>query len=115
MSDPPVQDSIPFNKPHLSGRELVHIVECFEHNSQTSGNGPYTKKVQQFFEARYGFLKTLLTTSCTDALEMSAILADIQPDDEVILPAYTFVSTANAFVCAALNWCLLIAKLTPPT
>ncbi len=89
---------IPFNKPHLSGRELVHIVECFERNSQTSGNGPYTKKVQQFFEARYHFHKTLLTTSCTDALEMSAILANIQPGDEVIIPAYTFVSTANAFV-----------------
>ena len=65
-----------------------------------SGNGAFTKKCQQFFEARYGFKKCLLTTSCTDALEMAAILCDIQPGDEVIVPSYTFVSSALAFVRA---------------
>ena len=63
-----------------------------------SGNGFYTQKCQAFFEAKYGFAKCLMTTSCTDALEMAAILIDIQPGDEVIMPSYTFVSTANAFV-----------------
>jgi dTDP-4-amino-4,6-dideoxygalactose transaminase len=63
-----------------------------------SGNGEFTQRCQNFFERRYGFQKCLLTTSCTDALEMAAILLDIKPGDEVILPSYTFVSTANAFV-----------------
>lgn len=63
-----------------------------------SGNGYYTQKCQEFFEKRYGFLKCLMTTSCTDALEMASLLLDIQPGDEVIVPSYTFVSTANAFV-----------------
>src|SRR5690606_36676179 len=63
-----------------------------------SGNGKYTKLCQRFFESRFGFGKCLLTTSCTDALEMAALLADIQPGDEVIVPSYTFVSTANPFV-----------------
>jgi dTDP-4-amino-4,6-dideoxygalactose transaminase len=63
-----------------------------------SGDGLFTKKCQEFFETRYGFAKTLLTTSCTDALEMAAILCNIQPEDEVIAPSYTFVSTVNAFV-----------------
>lgn len=68
------------------------------YSGKLSGNGKYTKLCQQFFEQRYGFKKSLLTTSCTDALEMAAILIDIQAGDEVILPSYTFVSTANAFV-----------------
>ncbi|TRZ70624.1 MAG: aminotransferase class I/II-fold pyridoxal phosphate-dependent enzyme, partial [Bacteroidetes bacterium] len=63
-----------------------------------SGNGTYTKKCHRFFEERYGFRKALLTTSCTDALEMAGLLAGIQPGDEVILPSFTFVSTANAFL-----------------
>ena len=63
-----------------------------------SGNGYYTAKCQEFFQQKYGFKKCLLTTSCTDALEMAAILCDIKPGDEVIIPSYTFVSTANAFV-----------------
>ena len=63
-----------------------------------SGDGIFTKKCHAFFEEKYGFLKCLLTTSCTDALEMAAILIDIQVGDEVIMPSYTFVSTANAFV-----------------
>ncbi|MEZ4887172.1 MAG: dTDP-4-amino-4,6-dideoxygalactose transaminase [Chitinophagales bacterium] len=88
---------IPFNRPFIIGNELQYIQEAIQ-TGKISGNGHFTKKCQQFFENQYHFKKTLLTTSCTDALEMSAILLDIQPEDEVIIPAYTFVSTANAFV-----------------
>lgn len=88
---------IPFNKPYLTGKE-THYIEDAVASGKISGNGKYTKQCQNFFEDRFGFKKTLLTTSCTDALEMAAILVDIQPGDEVILPSYTFVSTANAFV-----------------
>jgi dTDP-4-amino-4,6-dideoxygalactose transaminase len=88
---------IPFNKPYLSGKETDYIKEAVN-SGKISGNGLFTQRCQKFFSERYGFDKCLLTTSCTDALEMSAILADIQPGDEVILPSYTFVSTANAFV-----------------
>jgi len=89
--------SIPFNKPYLSGKESDYIVEAV-HSGKISGNGIFTRKCQFFFEDNYGFRKCLLTTSCTDALEMAAILIDIKPGDEVIMPSYTFVSTANAFV-----------------
>lgn len=89
--------SIPFNKPRLVGRETEYIVNAIE-SGVTRGNGDYTKKCHTFFEERYGFKKCLLTTSCTDALEMAAILCDIEPGDEVIVPSYTFVSTALAFV-----------------
>jgi dTDP-4-amino-4,6-dideoxygalactose transaminase len=88
---------IPFNKPYLSGKETQYIEDAVN-SGQISGNGQFTKKCQLYFEATYGFKKSLLTTSCTDALEMAAILIDIQPGDEVIMPSYTFVSTANAFV-----------------
>ena len=88
---------IPFNKPYLSGNELQYIGEAVQ-SGKISGNGVFTKKSQQFFEEKYGFRRCLLTTSCTDALEMAAILCDIQVGDEVIVPSYTFVSTANAFV-----------------
>ncbi len=88
---------IPFNKPYLSGNELQYIGEAVQ-SGKISGNGIFTKKSQQFFEEKYGFRRCLLTTSCTDALEMAAILCDIQVGDEVIVPSYTFVSTANAFV-----------------
>lgn len=88
---------IPFNKPHLTGKETHYIYDAVN-SGKISGNGKYTKLCQEFFEKRYGFKKCLLTTSCTDALEMAAILLNIQPGDEVILPSYTFVSTANAFV-----------------
>lgn len=88
---------IPFNRPHLAGAEAEFIKEAL-HSGKISGNGRFTKLCQTFFEERYGFGKCLLTTSCTDALEMAAILADIQPGDEVIIPSYTFVSTALAFV-----------------
>jgi len=87
----------PFNKPHLTGKETHYIYDAVN-SGKISGNGKYTKLCQEFFEKRYGFRKCLLTTSCTDALEMAAILLNIQAGDEVILPSYTFVSTANAFV-----------------
>jgi len=88
---------IPFNKPFLVGNELAYIKDAIE-RGQLSGNGYYTKKCHDFFEKKYGFNKCLLTTSCTDALEMAAILAEIKEGDEVIIPSFTFVSTANAFV-----------------
>jgi len=88
---------VPFNLPHLTGKE-THFIYDAVNSGKISGNGKYTKKCQTFFEEKYGFKKCLLTTSCTDALEMSAILLNIQPGDEVIIPSYTFVSTANAFV-----------------
>lgn len=91
--------NIPFNKPHLTGKEAHYMYQAVA-AGKLSGNGAYTKKCQQFFEERYGFKKCLLTTSCTDALEMAAILCDIQPGDEVIVPSYTFVSSALAFVRA---------------
>ncbi len=87
---------IPFNKPYLHGRELVYIAQAVA-SGKISGDGMFTKKCHSFFEEKYGFKKALLTTSCTDALEMAAILLNIEPGDEVILPSFTFVSTANAF------------------
>jgi len=89
--------SIPFNKPYMTGRELGHIAQAHT-NGQLAGNGEFAKKCHAWLEARTGTRKALLTHSCTGALEMAAILADIQPGDEVIMPSYTFVSTANAFV-----------------
>jgi len=88
---------IPFNKPYLTGKE-THYIEQAVKSGKISGNGMFTQKCQQFFENRYGFKKCLLTTSCTDALEMAAILCNVQPGDEVIIPSYTFVSTALPFV-----------------
>ena len=88
---------IPFNKPYFSGRELDYINEVC-HSMTMSGNGQFTKKCHQFFEQKYGFKKCLLTTSGTDALEMCAMLCELHPDDEVIVPSYTFVSTALAFL-----------------
>ncbi|TVZ28204.1 dTDP-4-amino-4,6-dideoxygalactose transaminase [Gillisia sp. Hel_I_86] len=89
--------NIPFNKPYISGNELSYIKVAMA-SGKLSGAGKFTNKCQRFFEEKYKFGKCLLTTSCTDALEMAAILINIQPGDEVIMPAYTFVSTANAFV-----------------
>lgn len=88
---------IPFNKPYLTGKEAHYMYQAV-YGGKLSGNGIFTKKCQEYFEKQYGFKKSLLTTSCTDALEMCAILADILPGDEVIVPSYTFVSTALAFV-----------------
>ncbi len=88
---------IEFNKPYLSGKESEYILQAV-HTKKISGDGLFTKKCHEFFEKKYGFKKVLLTTSCTDALEMAAILLNIKEGDEVIVPSYTFVSTANAFV-----------------
>ena len=88
---------IPFNKPYLTGKEMQYIEEAVK-SGKISGNGLFTKKCQEFFEKEFGFKKTLLTTSCTDGLEMAAILADIKEGDEVIVPSFTFVSTALACV-----------------
>jgi len=87
---------IPFNKPYISGNEQMYIAQTMA-NRKLSGDGEFTQKCHAWFEKKYGFKKALLTTSCTDALEMCAILLDIKPGDEVILPSYTFVSTSNAF------------------
>jgi dTDP-4-amino-4,6-dideoxygalactose transaminase len=88
---------IPFNKPYLTGKEAHYMYEAV-FTGKLSGNGIFTQRCQSYFEKRYGFKKCLLTTSCTDAIEMAAILCDVQSGDEVIIPSYTFVSTALAFV-----------------
>ena len=88
---------IPFNKPYLTGKEAHYMYQAV-YTGKLSGNGVFTKKCQQFFEHKYGFKKAIMTTSGTDALEMAAILCDVKPDDEVIVPSYTFVSSALAFV-----------------
>ena len=88
---------IPFNKPFFIGNETKYISQAVK-SGKISGDGIFTKKCHDFFEKRYGFKKVLLTTSCTDALEMAAILIDTKVGDEIIMPSYTFVSTANAFV-----------------
>jgi len=88
---------IQFNKPFLTGKE-VHYMYQAVYSMKLSGNGMFTKKCQQFFEEKYGFKKAVMTTSGTDALEMAAILCDVKPGDEVIVPSYTFVSSALAFV-----------------
>jgi dTDP-4-amino-4,6-dideoxygalactose transaminase len=89
--------TIPFNKPYITGKEQSYINEVLV-SGKLSGDGPFTKKCQRFFEQQFGFKKALLTTSCTDALEMAAILLEIREGDEVIAPSYTFVSTVNPFV-----------------
>ena len=88
---------IPFNRPVMLGNELDYIRQAVE-NGQISGDGPFTKKCHAFLEGQLGVPKVLLTTSCTHALEMSALLLDIEPGDEVVIPDFTFVSTVNAFV-----------------
>lgn len=90
-------NSIPFNKPFLTGKEAHYMYQAV-YTGKLSGNGFFTKKCQSFFEEKYGFKKALMATSCTDALEMAAILCDVKPGDEVIVPSYTFVSSALAFV-----------------
>lgn len=88
---------IPFNKPFLTGNETKYIEDAVK-SMKISGDGVYTKKCHDFFEQKYNFKKCLLTTSCTDALEMAAILINTKEGDEIIMPSYTFVSTSNAFV-----------------
>lgn len=121
-------NSIPFNKPYMTGRELWYIAQAHT-NGHLSGNGMFTKKCHAWLEARSGCSKALLTHSCTAALEMAALLLDIQPGDEIIMPSYTFVSTANAFVLRGgvpvfvdiredtlnLDECLIEAAITPRT
>jgi len=88
---------IRFNKPPFTGNEEKHILSAITSN-KLSGDGKYTQLCSQWFDSKLDCVKTLLTPSCTQALEMAAMLINIQPDDEVIMPSYTFVSTANAFV-----------------
>jgi len=90
-------NSIPFNKPYMTGRELDCIARAHA-NGRLSGDGSFTKKCHEWLEQKMGIKKALLTHSCTAALEMTAILADIKPGDEVIMPSFTFVSSANSFV-----------------
>ena len=87
---------IPFNKPFFTGTEAHRVAEC-AYTGKISGNGLFTKKCHEFFKEKYGFKKALLTSSCTDALEMAALLSEVGAGDEVIMPSFTFVSTANAF------------------
>ena len=91
------KEIIPFNKPYMTGKELYYIAEA-HFNNMLAGDGPFTKRCHLWLEKQTGCKKALLTHSCTAALEMAAILADTQPGDEIIMPSYTFVSTANAFV-----------------
>jgi dTDP-4-amino-4,6-dideoxygalactose transaminase len=92
-----MEQVIPFNKPFISGKETEYVVQSMN-AGKLCGNGSFTQKCQSFFQDRYQFQRCLLTTSCTDALEMAALLVNIQPGDEVIMPSYTFVSTANPFL-----------------
>lgn len=91
------EQRIPFNWPHMTGKELHYIAQAHA-NGSLAGDGPFTKRCHSWLEERTGCSKALLTHSCTGALEMAALLLDIQPGDEIIMPSYTFVSTANAFV-----------------
>lgn len=88
---------IPFNKPHLIGTEFTYIQQAVEYG-QLAGNGPFTARCQDWLRRQLGARRVLLTHSCTAALEMAALLLDLRPGDEVIMPSFTFVSTANAFV-----------------
>ena len=87
---------IPFNRYHLTGKELGYLEEAVA-NGQLSGDGPFAKRCEALMRERLGAHSVLLTPSCTAALEMAALLCDVGPGDEVIMPSYTFVSTANAF------------------
>ncbi len=103
---------IPFNKPFIAGRELYFISQAVL-SGHLAGNGTFTRKCQNFLETEYGCGKALMTSSCTGALEMAAILCDLEPGDEVILPSYTFVSTANAFHLRGAK--LIFADIRPDT
>src|SRR5258705_9427784 len=92
-----IDKGIPFNWPHAVGKELEYIAEA-QSLGQLAGDGAFTKRCQHWIEQRTGCAKALLTHSCTAALEMAALLVDVAPGDEVIMPSFTFVSTANAFV-----------------
>jgi dTDP-4-amino-4,6-dideoxygalactose transaminase len=104
---------IAFNKPYLTGNEVNYILQAVQ-SGKISGDGLFTKKCHQFFESRYGFQKCLLTTSCTDALELASLLLSIQPGDEVIAPSFTFVSTVNAFVLRGAKIIFADSEATTP-
>lgn len=104
---------VPFNKPYIQGRELLYISEAVA-SGKISGDGIFTKRCHRYFAERYGFAKSLMTTSCTDALEMAALLLDIKPGDEVIVPAYTFVSSANAFALRGAHIVFADSQLNHP-
>jgi dTDP-4-amino-4,6-dideoxygalactose transaminase len=104
--------NIPFNKPWLNGKELFYMASVI-HEGHASGDGVYTRKCHALLEQALGAGKVLLTTSCTDALELAALLLDIQPGDEVIVPSFTFVSTANAFALRGAR--LVFADVRPDT
>ena len=103
---------IPFNKPYSTDLEIHNIKKAIL-NGKISGNGDFTKKCQKWFKINYGFSKTLLTTSCTDALEMASILCDIKLGDEFIVPSYTFVSTVNPYFVEELQNLLIVSKPIP--
>jgi dTDP-4-amino-4,6-dideoxygalactose transaminase len=103
---------IPFNRPCLAGNEYKYIADAIAYG-HASGDGPFTHKVHQFLEAELGVPRVLLTTSCTHALEMAALLLDCGPEDEVIVPSFTFVSTANAFALRGSK--LVFADIRPDT
>ncbi|MBM4056269.1 MAG: dTDP-4-amino-4,6-dideoxygalactose transaminase [Planctomycetes bacterium] len=107
-----MKPTIPFNKPCFEGKELVYIAEAIN-QGHISGDGIFTRKCSEIFETVLGCRKALLTTSCTHALEMSAILLDLQPGDEVIVPSFTFVSTANAFALHGAK--IVFADIRPDT
>ena len=88
---------LPFNKPFIAGKELANIAQAVLVEGHLAGDGCFTRKSQAWLEERLGCIKALLTHSCTAALEMAALLCDVGPGDEVIMPSFTFVSTANAF------------------
>ncbi len=104
--------AIPFNRPCLAGNEYKYIAEAIA-NGHASGDGPFTRRCHQLLEKQLGVRKALLTTSCTHALEMAAILLDCGPEDEVILPSFTFVSTANAFALRGAK--IVFADIRPDT
>ncbi len=106
-------NNINFNVPYLTGKETFYIHDAVA-SGKISGNGKYTKMCQSFFEQKYDFNKCLLTTSCTDALEMAALLLNIEQGDEVIMPSYTFVSTANAFVLRGAKIVFIDSRLDHP-
>lgn len=104
--------NIPFNKPCFEGKELVYIAEAIN-QGHISGDGIFTRRCSEFFEREFGCPKALLTTSCTHALEMAALLLNLQPGDEVIVPSFTFVSTANAFALHGAK--IVFADIRPDT
>jgi dTDP-4-amino-4,6-dideoxygalactose transaminase len=102
--------SIGFNRPPVTGNEEQYILQVLQ-SPKISGDGPFGQKCQKWFEENLPCKKALLTPSCTAALELAALLVDIQPGDEVIMPSYTFVSTANAFVLRGAKIVLIFAPI----